>query len=170
MTTCTARQGVPAPGLAPRIGAAVDARRSAVFRALTAKSLINKLTGSSMAFGFTVNPFRGCEVGCRYCYARATHEYLGHLDPSEFEEQIYVKNAEPAALLADLRRARDSGREIAIGTATDPYQPAEGRFGVTRAVLGAMARVPGLRIGVTTKSTLVARDVDLLRDIARSSD
>src|SRR5262249_2484877 len=87
----------------------------------------------------------------------------------EFEERIYVKDAEPATLLADLRRARDGGREIAIGTATDPYQPAEGRFNVTRSVLEAMARVPGLRVGVTTKSTLVAPDADLLREIARLS-
>ena len=123
-----------------------------------------------MPFGWTVNPFRGCEIGCRYCYARPTHEYLGHADPMDFEEVIYVKRADLGRLPRELARARDSGREVAIGTATDPYQPAESRFGVTRSVLEAVARVPGLRIGVTTKSAGIARDIDLLAAIARASD
>ncbi len=123
-----------------------------------------------MPFGWTVNPYRGCEMGCRYCYARPTHEYLGHADPAEFEERIYVKRADSAGLQRELRRARESGREIAIGTATDPYQPAETRFGITRSVLETIARVPGLRVGITTKSAAVAQDVDLLSRIARHSD
>lgn len=123
-----------------------------------------------MPFGWTVNPFRGCEVGCRYCYARPTHEYLGHGHPDEFEERIYVKQAEGRKLRASLVRARESGQEIAIGTATDPYQPAEGRFAVTRGVLEAMERVPGLRIGLTTKCTGVLRDRELLGRLARVSD
>ena len=131
---------------------------------------MNRLTGDGMPFGWTINPFRGCEVGCSYCYARSTHEFLGHSEPAEFEERIYVKSADLRALEAELCRARDSGREIAIGTATDPYQPAEQRFGVTRRVLETMARVPGLRVGITTKSALVTRDVPLLADLARTSD
>ncbi|MGH7399762.1 MAG: radical SAM protein [Candidatus Rokuibacteriota bacterium] len=123
-----------------------------------------------MPFGWTVNPFRGCELGCRYCYARSTHEYLGHGAPEEFEERIYVKEAGTSRLLSGLIRARDAGQEIAIGTATDPYQPAEGRFRVTRSVLEVMARVPGLRIGLTTKSTAVLGDRDLLARIARASE
>jgi DNA repair photolyase len=123
-----------------------------------------------MPFGWTVNPFRGCELGCRYCYARPTHEYLGHGEPDEFEERIYVKQADGGKLMASLIRARETGQEIAIGTATDPYQPAEGRFGVTRRVLEAIARVPGLRIGLTTKSTGVLRDREVLARIARVSD
>lgn len=160
----------PAPGFVTRIGVVVDDRRGVTFRALRSEKLLNRLTADTMPFGFTVNPFRGCEVGCRYCYARSTHEYLGHGDPVEFEERIYVKEAGAQRLLGDLRRAREAGREIAIGTATDPYQPAEGRFHVTRGVLEAMARVPGLRIGLTTKSTGILRDRDLLARISRESE
>ena len=160
----------PAPGFVRRLGGIVDDRRGVTFRALKSENLLNRLSGESMPFGFTVNPFRGCELGCRYCYARPTHEYLGHGDPEEFEQRIYVKEAGAARLLSGLLRARESGQEIAIGTATDPYQPAEGRFAVTRGVLEVMARVPGLRIGLTTKSTGILRDRELLARIARSSD
>ena len=160
----------PAPGFVARIGGVVDDRRGVTFRALRSENLLNRLTGDAMPFGFTVNPFRGCELGCRYCYARSTHEYLGHGDPREFEERIYVKEAGAPRLLSGLIRARDTGQEIAIGTATDPYQPAEGRFRVTRGVLEVMARVPGLRVGLTTKSTGILRDRDLLARIARASD
>src|SRR5262245_7866683 len=151
------RPGVPAPNLAPRIGDVVDRRRGAQFQQLRSKNMMNRLTADSMPFGWTINPFRGCEMGCWYCYARPTHEFLGHVDPAEFEERIYVKTADRTALRGELSRAREGGREIAIGTATDPYQPAEGRFQVTRAVLQTMTSVPGLRIGITTKSALVTR-------------
>src|SRR5438876_7632315 len=150
--------GVPAPGFVPRIGEIVDRRRGVEFQALTTRSLVNRLTGTAMPFGWTVNPFRGCEFGCRYCYARPTHEYLGHCDPDEFEDRIYVKRAGSAQLAADLKRARDSGQEVAIGAATDPYQPAETRFQITRAVLGAMARVPRLPGGITTKHAATTQD------------
>jgi DNA repair photolyase len=162
--------GVPAPGFVKRIGEVVDQRRGTEFQILSSKSLMNRLTGSAMPFGWTVNPFRGCEFGCRYCYARPTHEYLGHAQPEEFEERIYIKQAETSRLSTDLARARDSGHEVAIGTATDPYQPAEARFRVTRAVLEAMRGVPGLRIGITTKSASITRDLDLLREISRVSE
>ena len=162
--------GVPAPGFVKRIGEVVDERRGIRFQELSCRSLINRLSGTAMPFGWTANPYRGCEFGCRYCYARPTHEYLGHCSAEEFEERIYVKRAETRRLLAELRRARDSGQEVAIGTATDPYQPAESRFEITRGVLEAISRVPGLRIGITTKSVLITRDLDLLREVARGSD
>src|SRR4029453_7220214 len=146
------RPGVPAPGFVKRIGPIVDARRETVFQELQSVELLNRLKpgpdGTGMPFGWTVNPFRGCEIGCTYCYARPTHEYLGHSDPEEFESRVYVKRAHPAPPLEPLRRARASGLELAIGTATDPYQPAEGRFRVTRDVLKAVAQVPGLRVGL----------------------
>jgi DNA repair photolyase len=163
------RPGVPAPGFAKRIGPVVDERRNAEFQALESTDLMNRLNGASMPFDWTVNPYRGCEVGCRYCYARPTHEYLGHVDPSEFEERIYVKSVDEARLLHSLRRARDADQEVAIGTATDPYQPAEGRFRVTETVLRAIARVPGLKVGITTKSTSVTRDLPLLAEIAAAA-
>jgi DNA repair photolyase len=156
--------GIPAPSFVGRIGAVVDSRRSVQFQELRSKTLLNRLT-EGMPFGWTVNPFRGCEFGCRYCYARSTHEYLGHCEPQDFETRIYVKRVEPSRLMADLMKARDSGQEVAVGTATDPYQPAEARFEITRRVLETMLRVPGLRIGITTKSASITRDVALLRDL-----
>ena len=164
------KPGIPAPGFVKRIGQIVDMRRGAEFQELSTRSLMNRLTGAAMPFGWTVNPFRGCEFGCRYCYARPTHEYLGHADPEDFEHRIYVKRAEGDRLIADLKRARDGGQEIAIGAATDPYQPAESRFEITRSVLEAIVRVPRLRVGITTKSTAVTRDLELLQRIAAGSD
>src|SRR6267143_2891164 len=164
------KPGVPAPGFVKRIGAIVDERRRVEFRTLESAELVNRLTDAQMPFGWTVNPYRGCEFGCRYCYARPTHSYLGHADPEEFEQRIYVKRADDGRLAARLRKARESGEEVAIGTATDPYQPAEGRFGVTRSVLEAIRRVPGLRVGTTTKSPAVTGDLELLREIAASGE
>jgi DNA repair photolyase len=117
-----------------------------------------------------VNPFRVSYVVSRCCYARPTHGYLGHADPAEFERRIYVKKADPLKLAHRLRRALDSGEEVAIGAVTDPYQPAEARFEVTRQVLEAIIRVPGLRVGITTKSAGIVRDVALLTEIAKRSD
>ena len=148
----------------------MDQRRSAEFRPLETEELVNRLKDERLPFGWTVNPFRGCEFGCRYCYARPTHGFLGHVDPAEFESRIYVKQADPAKLAARLKRARESGEEVAIGAATDPYQPAEARFEVTRRVLEAVVRLPGLRVGITTKSAAIVRDVDLLAVIAARSD
>lgn len=163
-------QGVPAPAFVKRIGVIVDRRRSVEFRPLETEELVNRLKDSRFPFGWTVNPYRGCELGCRYCYARPTHGYLGHADPSEFEKRVYVKQADPARLASRLRRALESGEEVAIGAVTDPYQPAEARFGVTRQVLEAIARVDGLRVGITTKSAGIVRDSALLARIATRCD
>jgi DNA repair photolyase len=141
------------------------------FHEVHAKSALSKVpVQARVPFGWTVNPYRGCEMACRYCFARYTHEFLGLRDPAAFERTIYVKDADRDRLVAELRRARRSGQSVAIGTATDPYQPAEGRFEVTRRVLEAARTVPGLRLSITTKSTLVARDAGLLREIAAASD
>ena len=164
------RPGVPAPGFVKRIGPIIDERRTVEFRPLESSDLVNRLSDSRLPFGWTVNPFRGCEFGCRYCYARPTHGYLGHADPAEFERRIYVKQADEAKLRSRLRRARESGEEVAIGAATDPYQPAESRFRVTRRVLESVLRVPGLRVGITTKSPAITRDMDLLRRIAAAGE
>ena len=155
------------------MGEVVDSRRAATFQELQSVELMNRLKpgpgGGGMPFGWTVNPYRGCEIGCVYCYARPTHEYLGHADPVEFESRIYVKRAEPGRLHEALKKARASGEEVALGTATDPYQPADGRFRVTRDVLRAVTRVRGLRLGITTKSASIVRDLDLLKEIAAES-
>jgi DNA repair photolyase len=115
-----------------------------------------------------VNPYRGCEFGCRYCYARYTHEYM-ELDGDEFEKKIYVKQDAGALIERELSRAPVWGEHIAIGTATDPYQPAEKEFGATRAILEKMAEREGLNLSITTKSTQVIGDLDLLRKISERS-
>ncbi len=165
------KPGVPAPGMATRFGETLDVRRGVEYQELHATSLVNRFNTRPMPFGWTVNPYRGCEMGCRYCYARYTHEFLGQNDPSAFERRIYVKRTRgPAALAAELGRARKSGLLVALGTATDPYQPAEGSFEVTRRLLEAARQVPGLRLSITTKSTLVTRDTTLLVAIATTSE
>ena len=164
------KPGVPAPGMAARLGPTIDERRGVEYHELRAKSLVNRLNGRPMPFGWTVNPFRGCEMGCHYCYARYTHEFLGHNDPATFERRIYVKLSDRESLRRQLVRAARSGSLVALGTATDPYQPAEGKFEVTRRLLEAARDVPGVRLSITTKSTLVARDAALLAELAKRGE
>jgi DNA repair photolyase len=115
-----------------------------------------------------VNPYRGCEFGCKYCYARYTHEYM-ELDGEDFEKKIYVKQDAGPLAGRDLGMEKVQGEHIAIGTATDPYQPAEREFGATRAILEQMAARKGLSLSITTKSDQVLRDIDLLRKIGEHS-
>ncbi|PYN89115.1 MAG: radical SAM protein [Candidatus Rokuibacteriota bacterium] len=164
------KPGIAAPGMAERLGVTVDERRGVEYHQLRSKDLLNKLNARPMPFGWTLNPYRGCEMACRYCFARYTHEFLGLDDRMAFERTIYVKDADRDRLVAELRRARRSGQSVAIGTATDPYQPAEGKFEVTRRVLEAARMVPGILLSITTKSTLVTRDAALLREISAASD
>jgi DNA repair photolyase len=164
------KPGVAAPGMAARLGVTIHERRGVEYHRLRSRDLLNKVNARPMPFGWTVNPYRGCEMACRYCFARYTHEFLGLDDRSAFERTIYVKDADRGRLVAELRRARRSGQSVAIGTATDPYQPAEGRFEVTRRVLEVARTVPGLSLSITTKSTLVTRDAALLREISSASD
>jgi DNA repair photolyase len=124
---------------------------------------------SGLPFEWTLNPYRGCEIGCGYCYARYTHRFLGHDDPLDFERVVYAKEDLPRLLARDLERRVAPGQRIAIGTATDPYQPVERAREVTRECLRVLARREGLRLSITTKSDLVVRDLDLLRVLARRS-
>ena len=135
---------------------------------LPARSLLNRCTGVRMPFTWTINPYRGCEFACKYCYARYTHEFMEMRDGVDFEQKIYVKQHAAELLQQELRRVKP-GEEIAIGTATDPYQPAERRFEVTRAILEELARHRGLEIGLITKGNLILRDVDLLKELARNN-
>jgi DNA repair photolyase len=135
---------------------------------LNTRSLLNRCTGERMPFTWTINPFRGCEFGCKYCYARYTHEFMEMRDGVDFEQKIFIKQHAANLLRQELRQVKP-GEEIAIGTATDPYQPAEKRFEVTRAILEEFARHQGLEIGIVTKSNLVLRDVDLLRRVSESN-
>jgi DNA repair photolyase len=132
---------------------------------LPSRSLLNRCTSARMPFAWTINPYRGCEFACKYCYARYTHEFMEMRDGVDFERKIYVKQQAAWLLRQDLRKVK-RGEEIAIGTATDPYQPAEKRFEVTRGILEEVAQHHGLKIGIFTKSDLIQRDIELLRRVA----
>src|SRR5581483_1029591 len=130
---------------------------------LPVRSLLNRCTSARMPFTWTINPYRGCEFACKYCYARYTHEFMEMRDGVDFERKIYVKQHAADLLRQELRRVKP-GEEIAIGTATDPYQPAERRYEITRAILEELARHRGYDIGIVSKSNLVLRDIELLRE------
>jgi DNA repair photolyase len=132
---------------------------------LPAKALLNRCTSKRVPFAWTINPYRGCEFACKYCYARYTHEFMEMRDGVDFERKIYVKQQTAWLLRQELKRVK-RGEQIAIGTATDPYQPAEKRFAITRSILEEIALHQGLEIGIVTKSDLVVRDIDLLRAVA----
>ena len=136
---------------------------------LPAKSLLNRcVSNRAMPFSWTINPYRGCEFGCRYCYARYTHEFMEMRDGMEFEQKIYVKDQAAELLRHELRRVKP-GESIALGTATDPYQPAERRYEVTRGILEEFARRRGFELGIVTKSNLVVRDLELLQAVAKTN-
>ena len=144
------------------------AKRGAEYFLLPARSILNHCDSERVPFRWTINPYRGCEFGCQYCYARYTHEYMD-LDGGDFERKIFVKQDAGPLAARDLRSLAARGEPIAIGTATDPYQPAEREFGATRAILEQMASLEGLSVSITTKSNQVLRDVDLLQRIAAHS-
>jgi DNA repair photolyase len=136
---------------------------------LPAKSLLNRcVSNRQMPFTWTINPYRGCEFGCRYCYARYTHEFMEMRNGMEFEQKIYVKQHAAGLLRHDLRRVK-ADEAIALGTATDPYQPAERRYEVTRGILEEFALHRGFELGIVTKSDLVVRDLDILQAVAKAN-
>ncbi len=145
-----------------------EAKRGTEYFLLPVKSILNECHSERVPFRWTVNPYRGCEFGCKYCYARYTHEYM-ELDGNAFESKIYVKKDAGPLAGRDLSSEAIWGEHIAIGTATDPYQPAEREFGATRAILEKMAEREGLSLSITTKSNQVVRDIDLLKRIADRS-
>lgn len=146
-------------------GQSISGGHDVEFFTLASRSLLNRCTAARMPFTWTINPYRGCEFACKYCYARYTHEFMEMRDGVDFERKIYVKQRAAELLKRDLRKVK-AGEEIAIGTATDPYQPAERKFGVTRTILEVFAGLAGFDIGIVTKSDLVLRDTELLRAVA----
>jgi len=146
-----------------------ERRRGVAFVEMPVRSILNRCDSPTMPFRWTINPYRGCEFGCVYCYARYTHEFLELRDPADFERRIFVKRRAAEVLARTLARTPLGSDAVAIGTATDPYQPAERTFGLTRAMLEVFAGVGGLTLSITTKSALVTRDLDLLRRINRRS-
>jgi DNA repair photolyase len=136
---------------------------------LPSKSLLNRcISRRQMPFTWTINPYRGCEFGCRYCYARYTHEFMEMRDGMEFEQKIYVKQHAADLLRHELRKVKPH-ESIALGTATDPYQPAERRYEVTRGILEEFGRHRGYELGIVSKSNLVTRDLDVLKEVARAN-
>lgn len=174
----------PAVGLARLAAQAThaDQGHEIEFRAMRSKSLLNRsISKRNLSLEWSINPYRGCEFGCKYCYARYTHEFLqpgkiadvpiGRYEGPEqpwakaFEREIYLKENAVWLLEQELGRI-DPQEEIALGTATDPYQPIERRTGLTRGILEVFSRRAGFRLGIITKSNLITRDIDLLRRIA----
>jgi DNA repair photolyase len=137
-----------------------------IIHELEARSALNAVQG--MPFKWSLNPYKGCGHGCGYCYARAYHSFLD-LPPSSFETQLFAKLNIAEVLRAELRKPSWQWDYVAVGTATDPYQPIEGQYRLTRNCLEALleAENPG---SVTTKGTLVTRDLDVLADLARRTD
>lgn len=140
------------------------------FMEVRARSALNRVPGGSrVPFNWTVNPYRGCTHACVYCFARPTHEYLGLNAGRDFEREVIVKVNVPEVLRAELSRPSWRGEHVALGTNTDPYQWVEGRYKLMRGVWEALrdARNP---CSILTKSPLVLRDLDLLREIAAVTD
>jgi DNA repair photolyase len=165
------------------------------FKALQVRSILNRSVSKRLLWmAWSINPYRGCEFGCRYCYARYTHEFMapkvpasagGELgasptttnttapasavdlrSPETFERLIFLKQNAAWLLEQELRKI-DPSEQIALGTATDPYQPIERRARITRSLLEVFVRKSGYRLGIVTKSRLIVRDADVLAEIAR---
>lgn len=132
----------------------------------TSRSVITTNTSPDVGFDASLNPYRGCEHGCVYCYARPTHEYLGFSAGLDFESRILVKEDAPELLARELDSPRWRPQVLALSGVTDPYQPVERKLEITRRCLAVLAerRNP---VGVVTKSSLVARDADHLAELAR---
>jgi len=154
-----------------------SSREKPEYFVLPVKSILNRCDSNRVPFDWTINPYRGCEFGCKYCYARYTHEYM-EIDGGEFERKIFVKKDASVILARDIAgkysyESKASGgteaEHIAIGTATDPYQPAETEYGVTRACLEELAKREGLSLSVVTKSNQIVRDIDVYKKIAARS-
>jgi DNA repair photolyase len=152
--------------------------RGATFHEVPVKAILNSPATTGMGF-WSLNPYVGCEFGCTYCYARETHKWVMEKTvrrsdalPSwlAFEKQILVKTSAAHVLKRTLFPAKLAGASLVIGTATDPYQPAERRFRLTRQILEALLGWRGLSLGVITKSPLILRDRDILMRLSERHD
>lgn len=146
-------------------GRVLTSKSRVEYRTLPTRRLLNRCDSHRVPFDWTINPYRGCEYGCKYCYARYTHEFMERWHPEAFETEIYTKDWDEAAFRRELRSVR-RGQSIALGTATDPYQPAERRYERSRRVLEVLATISGRRVYLTTKSDLGTRDIDLWQKVA----
>ena len=133
-----------------------------------AKSIISRNDSPDISFEQSINPYRGCEHGCVYCYARPTHCYLGHSAGLDFETKLYAKTNAAEVLERELAQHRYVPKVIALGAVTDPYQPIERTHLVTRSILEVLERTQH-PVGIVTKSALVVRDIDILERMAAKS-
>mgnify|MGYP003641859923 CR=1 FL=1 len=132
-----------------------------------AKSIVSRNDSPDVGFEFSVNPYRGCEHGCVYCYARPTHEYMGYSAGLDFETKIFYKADAPRLLEEALSKPRWRPAVVAMSGVTDPYQPTERKMGLSRGCLQVFAarRNP---VVIITKNRLVGRDSDILQEMARA--
>jgi DNA repair photolyase len=134
------------------------------------RTIVNRVPASSrMPFRTTINPYRGCSHACVYCFARPTHEYLGFNIGDDFDRKIVVKVNAVERLRAELQSRAWTGESIAMGTNTDPYQRAEGKYHLTRGIVGVLGDVAN-PFSILTKSTLILRDLDVLAAAAGRTD
>ncbi|MGH6852501.1 MAG: PA0069 family radical SAM protein, partial [Methylocella sp.] len=132
----------------------------------SAKTIVTRNESPDLSFDRSINPYRGCEHGCVYCFARPAHAYLGLSPGLDFESRLFYKPQAAALLAAELRKKGYSCRPIALGSNTDPYQPVERKLGVTRAILEVLRdfRHP---VTIVTKGALIQRDLDILAEMAK---
>jgi DNA repair photolyase len=130
------------------------------------KTIIARNTSPDVPFDRSINPYRGCEHGCVYCFARPTHAWLGLSPGLDFESRLFFKPDAAALLERELRRTGYDCRVLAMGTNTDPYQPVERKLGITREILKVLSAF-NHPVGIVTKSALVRRDIDILADMAQ---
>lgn len=150
-------------------GHLITEKRRVEYRTLPTRKWLNRCHSRRVPFDWSINPYRGCEYGCKYCYARFTHDFLERHDPQSFEREIYAKSWDAAAFRDELKAVKP-GHIIGIGTATDPYQPLERKFLLTRQVLETLTGIGGVSIFLTTKSNLVSRDADALKELAKFNE
>src|SRR6476619_2970041 len=140
------------------------------FHEVLCKSAINKIPDAAMLpFRYTVNGYRGCSHACRYCFARPTHEYLDMDFGADFDSQVVVKTNVADVLRRELHRRSWQRETVALGTNTDPYQRAEGRYALMPGIIGALAD-SGTPFSILTKGTLLRRDLPLITEAARRVD
>jgi DNA repair photolyase len=130
------------------------------------RKIITRNDSPDISFDRSINPYRGCEHGCVYCFARPTHAYLGLSPGLDFESKLFMKPNAPELLERELSAPDYSPKTIAIGTNTDPYQPIERRYQIMRRILEVLDRA-GHPVGIVTKSALVLRDLDILTRMAK---
>jgi DNA repair photolyase len=131
----------------------------------SARSIISRNNSPDIPFDQSVNPFQGCEHGCIYCYARPTHAYLGLSPGLDFETRLYAKTNAAELLAKELSKSAYAPSVIALGANTDPYQPIERQLAITRSILRVLSDF-NHPVGITTKSALVERDIDILKPMA----